>query len=206
MMSLSDLALPAPSHDGARKYGLAIDPGMSTGICLFSWGNGPGQFFRRKESWQFRGGAPKLAQFLDLRGVRVGPTGRLQYDNRTLDALVVEKFTPRGGAGFSLTQVSAEPLRGEGVLIGRGFEPFIQWAQPAQQYFMGGVDLADKKKRSREFLKLNDLHITGSMVGQPDADDAISAELHAIAWLRRQRHRPTLEKFFASIEKNEKEE
>ena len=115
-----------------------------------------------------------------------------------LTRMVVEKFTPRGDGEFNLTQKSVEPLRGEGVLIGRGFEPFIDWAQPSQQYFMGNsaLPLAEKKKLSREFLKLHGLHLTGSMVGQPDADDAISAELHAIAWLRRKRHMPTMVEMF----------
>jgi TorA maturation chaperone TorD len=82
------------------------------------------------------------------------------------------------------------------VLVGLGVEDHIEWGEPSMQYFMGGVDLKDRKKRAREFLRENDLYLTGSMMGQKDADDAISAELHAIAWLRRKRHMPTLQALF----------
>ncbi|HEY9525054.1 MAG TPA: hypothetical protein VIR33_17585 [Thermopolyspora sp.] len=180
-----------------RSYGLSIDPGMSNGVCLFSWGGEQDEYFKQEGVWQFPGGAPALARFLDWEGAMV-EYGTPTFKGRPLARLVVEKFTPRGDGEFNLTQKSVEPLRGEGVLIGRGFEPFIDWAQPSQQYFMGNsaLPLAEKKKLSREFLKLHGLHLTGSMVGQPDADDAISAELHAIAWLRRKRHMPTMVEMF----------
>lgn len=177
--------------------GLAIDPGMSNGLCEFTWGDD--EPFKPIRLLQFSGGAPMLAKVLDKLNVCVTGDDEMAMDSRALHALVVEKFTPRSaraGAEFSLTRASAEPLRGEGVLIGRGLERFIQWGEPSQQYFMGGESLPDKKKRAREFLKLHGLYLTGSMVGQQDADDAISAELHAIAWLRRQRHAPTIEALF----------
>ena len=188
-----------------RRYGLAIDPGMSTGACLFSWGDDEDQPFRQEKLWQFPGGAPMLGAF--LRSIEMHqyrhPGGESELYVKVdgvelpLRVLVMEKFTPRPHETFSLTLKSVEPLRGEGVLIGMGFHDFIDWAEPSQQYFMGGSDLADKKKRSREFLKLNGIHVTGSMVGQKDADDAISAQLHAIAWLRRTRHGATLLDLFS---------
>lgn len=185
------------------SYALSIDPGMSSGVCLFSW-DGPhlGGAFKQEKVWQFSGGSPNLALFLetaeleDQRGELWFGGGKSVFPLVHIERLVVEKFTPRGGAGFSLTQASAEPLRGEGVLIGRGMLPWIDWQEPSYQYFMGGEGLSEKKKQSREFLKLNGLYMTGSTVGQKDADDAISAELHAIAWLRRKRHMPTLVELF----------
>lgn len=179
----------------SRSYGLSIDPGMSNGACLFSWGTEQDEFFKQEDLWQFPGGAPGLAQFLDAMEVRV-LHGHPMIGSTLLTRLVVEKFTPRSGGEFALTRKSAEPLRGEGVLIGRGLLRFIDWGEPSQQYFMGGATLPEKKKRSREFLKLYGLYVTGSMIGQKDADDAISAELHAIAWLRRKRHMPTLVELF----------
>jgi len=178
--------------------GLSIDPGMMTGVCLFSWDYD--KPFKVEGVWQFDRGAPGLYAWLEQYRVRVS-TGRgvrpmMWLGENKLDALVVEKFTPRSGGEFSLTQASSEPLRGEGVLIGRGLETYINWGQPGQQYFMGGEDLAAKKKRSREFLKLHGFGLTGKDVGQKDANDAISAELHAIAWLRRMRHMPTLLELF----------
>lgn len=174
------------------SLGIAIDPGVSTGICLFDYG--PTTPFRQLALWQVSGGAGGLTRWLEMNACQIDayPT----ISGEVLDVVIVEKFTPRGGAGFSLTEASVEPLRCEGVLIGRGFGPYIIWGPPAAQYFMGGVDLREKKKRSREFLKLHGIYATGKMVGQANADDAISAELHAIAYLRRARHMPTLEELF----------
>lgn len=186
-----------------KQYGLSIDPGMSTGICLFSWDD-PDYIdgaFRQERLWQFVGGADFLARWLE-NFAKLSPDAIgfpvMEYAGLPviISALVVEKFTPRPHETFSLTQKAVEPLRGEGVLIGRGLLPYIRWREPSQQYFMGGSDLADKKKRSRDFLKLNGLYVTGKNVDAPDADDAISAQLHAIAFLRNIRHMPTINEFF----------
>ncbi len=182
------------------KYGLSIDPGVSNGVCLFSWDDDAP--FKAVKLWQFPLGAQGLSMFIKSQGVAktLQPNGSelLWLGQHRLDALVVEKFTPRQNSEFKLTRDSVEPLRGEGVLIGRGLESFIEWAEPSMQYFIGSSELPlkQKKKLSREFLETHGLLITGSTVGNKDADDAISAELHAIAWLRRQRHMPTLKALF----------
>lgn len=181
----------------SQYTGLSIDGGMSNGMCIFGWGDD--EPFSVQELHQFSGGAPMLARALGHMKVRLGRRGTMpspMMRGKHLDALVVEKFTPRSGAEFALTRASAEPLRCEGVVIGLGLNDFIQWGEPSQQYFMGGETLIEKKRRAREFLKLHGLYTTGQMVGMADADDAISAELHAIAWLRRVRHMPTIEMLF----------
>jgi hypothetical protein len=177
-----------------RKYGIAVDPGVSTGVCLFSWGHD--RSFLLELVWQFAGGAGGLHRFLDEKDLRVEGDQLPHIGNVELDAIIVEKFTPRGGPGFSLTQAAAEPLRGEGVLIGHQLEPFISWAEPSAQYFMGGTNLADRKKRAKDFLKSHDLHLTGRNVGQKDANDAISAILHSVAFMRKIKHKPTLDAMF----------
>ena len=190
------------------SYGLSFDPGMSSGICLFSWDTE--KPFQQEALWQITDGAQGLSDWLDREGVKVyrdddgkhhAEIGKVRPIR--LDRIVSEKFTPRKHESFALTLDSVEPLRGEGVLIGRGLAPLIAWAQPSAQYFMGGVDLKDKKRRSREFLKQNGLYVTGKHVGQKDADDAISAELHAIALMRRMRHMPTLFELFPDDEGDE---
>lgn len=178
---------------------LTIDPGVSNGVCEFTFGDA--QPFKVERLWQFKGGAEWLGKFIERTGleVHVDLAHRdrwLLMDGGRLDHLIVEKFTPRQNEGFNLTLDDVEPLRGEGALISRGFDPFIQWREPSQQYFMGGEDLADRRKRARAFLAEHDLLPTGSDVGQPDANDAISATLHSIAWLRRRRHMPTIEALF----------
>lgn len=114
------------------------------------------------------------------------------------DTLVCEKFTPYQ----SLTLASAEPLRIEGWLVGTGKIPDYKnqefWPQPAAQYFMAdsGDSLATKKKKAREFLKKHDLYVTGGKVGRKDSNDVTSATLHAIWYMVKIRHMPTMKKYF----------
>lgn len=179
--------------------GLTIDPGKETGICFWS---GTDVGFQVHARWQFPGGADALHEWLESSVIRVG--SRIAYGSSSsysplvIDALVVEKFTPHDSEGFSLTLDSVEPLVCEGVLIAHGLRPFISWAQPSQQYFMGGstLTLAEKKKAARKFLETYDLLPTGKEFGRKDAKDAISATLHSIAYLRRARHMPTMHQLF----------
>ncbi len=182
-------------------FGLSIDPGMSSGLCLFSWGDGHG--FRRLWVKQIGGGAEGLAAHIE--GLRLRARHEVQEHKGyammagiRITALVVERFTPRQNEGFSLTRDSVEPLRCEGVLLGQRFGPLIEWAEPSQQYFIGNSALpkAQKRKLAVEFLETHGLELTGADVGQKDANDATSATLHAIAYLRRIRHRPTLVQMF----------
>lgn len=173
--------------------GLSIDPGKSTGICLFRYADDGFSIVKR---WQFMGGAEMLHAWCVAHIRLVGDS--VWCDSRVVDTLVVEKFTPHDNEGFSLTLDSVEPLVGEGVLIAHNLKPFITWRQPSQQYFMGDsrLPLAEKKKAARRFLETNGLLPTGKEFGQPDANDAISATLHAIGWLRSIRHMPTLLQLF----------
>lgn len=183
--------------------GLSIDPGLSTGVCLFEWSET--EPIRVLDTWQFGHGAAGLSAFLDehnvavSKGVGKGSERLPRIAGKALDSFVVERFTPRQNEMFAHTRESVESLRGEGALISRQFMPFIEWAEPSQQYFMGGSDLplTQKKKLARDLLRRHGLHSTGKSVGQKDADDAISATLHAVAYLRRARHRPTLEALFS---------
>lgn len=177
--------------------GLSIDPGVSNGACLFQYDDE--KPFERIAPIQFSGGAGGLADWMENYDMRI-ETDEVWLEDKKISALIVEKFTPRNDDSFNLTLDSVEPLRCEGVLIGKGFERFIRWTQPSQQYFMGSPDLEleEKKKAAVNFLKLHKLHLTGSMVGERNADDAISAQLHAIAWLRRKRHKPTMKYYFGS--------
>lgn len=185
--------------------GLSIDPGGSNGACLFTYGER--KAFKVMGVFQFPHGAHGLAAWLNQKNIHVENDGggnpfALHSAWGRLDTLVVEKFTPRTHEGFKLTLDSVEPLRGEGVLIGRGLESFIDWAPPSAQYFMGDqrLPLPEKKKLARAFLKEHGMLPTGKTVGQPDANDAVSATLHAIAWMRRTRHMPTLLELFGEEE------
>lgn len=179
------------------KWGIAIDPGVSTGIVTFNWSDDLP--YERASVEQITDGAEGLADWLEKHEVRYS-LARKRWVTRAfpLEALVMEKFTPHENAGHALTEKSVEPLRCEGVVISAGHSrQHVRWQPPAAQYFSGGATPAARKKASREFLKTHALHLTGARVGQPDADDAISATLHSIAYMRRIRHLPTLEKFFS---------
>lgn len=177
--------------------GLTIDPGKSTGVCLWQAGFIGFDVIQR---WQFTGGALGLHEWLNthidyfIQGFEVRHDG-IRY---TIDHLVVERFTPRNNPNFALTRDAVEPLVCEGVLIAHNLGPFIKWAEPSQQYFMGDSRLPqpEKLKLARGFLKLHELLPTGKELAAPDADDAVSATLHSIAYLRRIRHAPTLVQLF----------
>lgn len=110
--------------------------------------------------------------------------------------VIAEKFTARGGAntGFSYRTKDLEPLRIEGAMLAMGLEP--NWVSPPQQYFSGGEGKAKKKQAQHRWLKEKGLYVTGKMVGCDNADDVRSAIAHAIAFLVRQKHRPTIEHYF----------
>ena len=200
------------------KYlGLSIDPGMMNGLCIFTWGDD--EPFEVVQVFQYDGGAPGLKRLLEgsVRYVsgyhpQVGEQHTLMFNNDRLDALIFEKFTPRPideESGFHLTRKSAEPLRCEGVLIGLGLDDHgaIQFAEPSQMYFIGPPTnpLPKKRKLARAFLKQHGLLVTGGMVMQPDGNDANAATLHAIAWLRRRRHMPTINALFPGLNEGEME-
>lgn len=178
--------------------GLTIDPGKSNGICLWEAG---GLGFLIIDRWQFSGGADALSTWLDVQ-MLVGLQKLIVYSKDSIrfkvDRLVVEKFTPHENEGFKLTVDAVEPLVCEGVLIAHKLRPFIQWAQPAQQYFIGSSEAPKKEKlkAARRFLQTHHMLPSGTEFGTKDADDAVSATLHSIAYLRRIRHMPTMLQLF----------
>lgn len=114
--------------------------------------------------------------------------------------IICEKFTARGGGNnFSYRTDALEPLRVEGAILAMGLKP--TWCSPQQQYFAGGKG-AEAKKRAHAWLKENGLYISPKSVYYKDANDARSAALHAIAYLRRAGHRPTIEHYFPKTEED----
>lgn len=169
---------------------VAVDPGVSTGVAFGHWSTTRG--LEVDGQYQIAAGLEGFLGFFH--------ENRSEFRRSTV---IAEKFTPRAGRGFSHTLKSVEPLRVEGALIALNLMPSYpdpRWRQPLAQYFAGGRDLRDRKMRSREFLKENGLYVTGKNVGQPDADDAVSATLHLFGYALQVKHRPTLEKYFREDE------
>lgn len=190
---------------------ISLDPGLSSGIAIGTYS--ATEPYQRTHAFQIEGG---LSGFLENSRVSENGYGDKLFYVRHLGVaadicfgeeggltVICEKFTPRQ----SLTLASAEPLRIEGALVAQGVMPDYTpgkknplWCQPAQQYFSGGTDLKTRKKAAYDFLRKHGLYLTGKQVGCKDAHDAMSATLHAISWLRRQRHEPTLKHYFKENE------
>ena len=185
---------------------ISIDGGMSTGLIVGTYSDDTP--FELTHAFQIEGGVEGFVRdvtFPKVRGLNNIPRiclyreGLLQSRIFMGDGyevtVLVEKFNARGSAntGFSYTSKSLEPLRIEGALIAMGVP--ITWVQPPQQYFLPGSSKAEKKKRQHAWLKETGFYIAPKDVGCSDADDARSALAHCISYLRRQKHKPTLELF-----------
>lgn len=168
------------------EYLLSIDPGVSTGAAVLSWGDNEPP--RLEEVWQFTGGLSGFRDWWD------------RFPRFDLPGLVIaEKFSPITHANYALTLDSVEPLRIEGLMFSEGLMPDYdkaekRWRRPADQYIFGGKTKPEKKKAQHRWLKENGFYVTGSMVGAADADDARSAIAHGLSYLVKEvKHRPTFE-------------
>lgn len=147
-------------------YILSFDPGKQTGITLGEYSDT--EPYRRLDYWQVGGG---LAGFLAWQSEHAEITGTSET--------VSEKFTLRNNKFVADTT----PLLIEGAMITLGMDCI--WQQPALK-----ATVPDK------ILKDNGLWLTGKMVGHKDARDANDSCIHALAYLRRKHHAPTLKAFW----------
>lgn len=195
---------------------ISIDPGMSTGLCVGTYSDT--EPFELTHAFQIEGGVEGFLKAVRLIQGDFGQYGTLKVRQAFFDlwdedesgevehdgTVIAEKFTARGGAnsGFSYRTKDLEPLRVEGAMLAMGLEPI--WVSPAQQYFAGGEGKAKKKQAQHRWLKEKGLYVTGKMVGCANADDARSALAHAVGYLMRKKHRPTIEKYFREDGGNER--
>lgn len=181
---------------------ISIDPGQSSGLICGTYSDDTP--FELTHAFQIEGGVEGFVEKVKTSENGYGdlliriwgtPEADVVLGDEVEMTVLVEKFNARGSAnaGFTYTSKSLEPLRIEGALIAMGVP--ITWVQPPQQYFLPGKDKAEKKKLQHAWLKENGYYIAPKDLGAKDADDARSATAHAISWLRRQKHKPTLLKF-----------
>lgn len=181
---------------------ISVDPGQSTGLITGTYSDDTP--FELTHAFQIEGGVEEFTRNVKtsengygdrLIRIRFTPDEDVVLGDEVEMTVLVEKFNARGSAnaGFSYTSKSLEPLRIEGALIAMGVP--ITWVQPPQQYFLPGSSKAEKKKRQHAWLKETGFYIAPKDVGCSDADDARSALAHCISYLRRQKHKPTLELF-----------
>lgn len=198
----------------SKKTLISIDGGLSTGISVGTYSDT--EPYRLTNSFQIEGGVEGFLKNVRMIQGNYGEYGTLaigdlsevpsqffdlwdedsEFDIREAGTVIVEKFTARGGAntGFAYKTRDLEPLRIEGAILAMGLSP--HWVSPPQQYFAGGDGKAKKKQAQHKWLKDKGLYVTGKMVDSPNADDVRSSIAHAVAWLMRQKHRPTIEHYF----------
>lgn len=149
---------------------ISFDPGLATGVFYGSYTDQSP--LTRTASRTIDDGPYGLSKFLV----------EFLQENR-VDIVVSELFRPDGSAGARET-VSPQ---GEGVIIAHFPHTPIVW-QPRSDKTWGlkGTAYSDQK------LKDLGLWVTGEQVSWEDGRDANDAALHAYAYMRRIKHKPTL--------------
>lgn len=192
------------------NYLMTFDPGKSSGIVLGKYSET--EAYERVAFWQVEGGIGGLVDWYfkqTFERPEMGDFWRtINYDRFGIPdpisvskvTYVSERFVPLSGGGFSQTSDSIEPVRIEGALIALGLMPHDYtdkaWQRPAAMYFSGGSTKPERLKANRAFLKKHGLLVTGKQVGCKDANDVNSAQLHALAYMRKIKHVPTIQKFW----------
>lgn len=144
-------------------YLVSIDPGVATGVCLGTFNEH--QPFERIEFWLIKNG---LDGFLDWYRHKAP-------EEAYFARWVSERFVLRDNDFIANT----EPLRIEGAMAALSLNPIYQLR-------------TDKALVKDQVLKDRKLWVTGSMCGHTDGRDVNDAQVHALAYLKKLRHRPTL--------------
>jgi hypothetical protein len=153
------------------EYLLSIDPGRSTGIAVGTFSDDDP--YELVAVWQPRNGA---VGFLDWwYSDWLYDTGFMP----TRDLIVSEAFTLRNNKFVA----NVEPVRIEGVMLALGLD--VVYQQPAMKSLVGDA-----------VLKRSGLYIENAQAREwfdhPDARDVNDAITHALAYLKRTLHRPSL--------------
>lgn len=149
---------------------LSIDPGQESGIVVLG--------FSRKDR-------PVVLGRAQVTGGMKGLLDHIGPYISSADMICGESFSPRPGArSWKLAEL--EPIRIEGALEAK-YPGLITWRKPEQR------KLVKDLKTTEHFLQDMGYWTTPKMVSRPDANDANSAMMHAIAYLRDSAHLPTID-------------
>lgn len=164
---------------------ISIDPGVSSAYAVLEYDDCC---------------APKLVEFAQFTGGTEELIKRVNYVCAKYPEawIICEDFTARSGQGFSYKTRDLEPLVAIGALVAMDLinrKDRRQMCAPASQYFIGGRTKQEKITNRRIWLAENGFKVMPRDVGQPDCDDTRSAISHGVAWLRREKHLPTLSLF-----------
>lgn len=157
---------------------LSIDPGKNTGIALGEFG---ATGYRLLERWQVHGGLHGFKRW--WRTERPG-----------FDVLVVERFILDPNNRFT---ADLTPVHIEGLIVGAIDDGMpVTWQPRTDKAALTRypADATTKAKRQRarfDFLKEHGLFAPGT-----DNDDSNDAITHALVYLKRIGHVPTLEQYW----------
>lgn len=143
---------------------LTIDPGVATGIAL-GWYN-EYHPYERTHFWLVKGGVQGFLHWYYA-----------EAPNEVYAAeWVSEAFVLSSGNDFV---ANLESVRIEGAMAALGLHPTYQFR-------------TDKALCKDEVLKQNGLWVTGKQCGHTDGRDVNDATIHALARMKKLKHRPSL--------------
>lgn len=158
------------------KLILSLDPGKQTGIAAAVYGdNHP---YELLNVWQISDGVTGFINWWKTIGTPLIRKHEWEWLQPT--QIVSEKFILRNNAFVADT----EPLLIEGALQALWSLP-VTWQQRS-----------DKTLVPDNILRENGLWHTGKQVGWKDARDTNDAIIHAMAYLKKNKHIPTLQKYW----------
>lgn len=172
-------------------YLVSFDPGKSTGIVLGEYDDATA--YVRLRAWQVEGGLAGLLVWLNIYYVGKDGAGNVFVTNEGYiddPLLVSEKFVLQNNQFVA----DITPAYIEGAMVALGLEPI--WQRAACQVLAGGDTPAERKKNSNQVLKDGGLWLTGKDVACKDANDAISAQKHALWYLKHIGHEPTIRAYW----------
>lgn len=155
---------------------ISLDPGKQTGIAAGFYGDN--QPYTLLDVWQVSDGVTGFINWWNATAREVIRNYEWSFLQPTV--MVSEKFILRANAFVADT----EPLVIEGALQALWSLP-IHW-QPR----------TDKTLVDDRVLKEHGLWHTGKQVGWKDARDTNDAIIHSLAYLKKNKHIPTLEKYW----------
>lgn len=154
---------------------MAVDPGGATGVATGSYSD------------------TEPLRFTDTYTIPKGVEGFSEVFWNGMDTfypekLIVETFVPRANE-FLASVAGVEVI---GFIKGTSLDTI--WQDRGEKADLTG---GDGQAANDAWLKEHDLWLTGKQVGWKDARDALDARIHALVYMKKIRHIPTLREYFS---------
>jgi hypothetical protein len=163
-------------------YLLSIDPGKNTGIAI-------GYYdaitpYILKERWQVHGGVAGFCKWWDENAAVLTPT-----------IIVCEKFILDSSNRF-LADLTPVEIEGALTAMMFPFHTYIVWQPRTDKAALTGYPATALTKSARQRARFDFLKRFGLFKPGTDNDDGNDAITHALVYLKRRRHAPTLQAFW----------